>query len=72
MIECEVCKKTLSESEFHFNSSGGLPICIYCLNTDAGKEYIRKVKEKIAKANLKSEEEKEQEFFEQVDKYSKW
>ncbi|BDI54960.1 MAG: Zn finger protein [Lokiarchaeia virus VerdaV4] len=66
MIKCEICQEWLPEYEFH--NSG---ICLECEKTPEAKEYHKKALESM-KQSYKREQEMEQEFYDQVEKYEDW
>lgn len=72
MIECVICKKVQSESSFIGLRYGGFAICNDCNKTSEAEEYKEKQRALIEKANLKTQEEMDLEFHEQVGKYDGW
>lgn len=72
MIECVICKTYKSESEFIELRYGGFAICNACSRTPEAEEYKKKQRDLIKKANLKTQEEMDLEFHEQVGKYDRW
>ena len=67
MIKCQICNKYVSESEMCRNGI----CCLKCEDTQEAKQLIDQAEGAVLD-DMEREAKHEEEFHEQVDRYSEW